>query len=45
LGIAAFIRDFELDLEHCPNCGGELKIGLGLGLGISSLTVFLPSKV
>jgi hypothetical protein len=19
-------RVFELDLEHCPNCGGELKI-------------------
>jgi hypothetical protein len=19
-------RAFELDLEHCPNCGGELKI-------------------
>jgi rRNA maturation endonuclease Nob1 len=19
-------RVFELDLKHCPNCGGELKI-------------------
>jgi rRNA maturation endonuclease Nob1 len=19
-------RAFELDLKHCPNCGGELKI-------------------
>ena len=19
-------RVFEIDLEHCPNCGGELKI-------------------
>jgi hypothetical protein len=19
-------REFNLDLEHCPNCGGELKI-------------------
>ncbi len=19
-------RDFDPDLEHCPNCGGELKI-------------------
>ncbi len=19
-------RDFQIDLEHCPNCGGELKI-------------------
>ncbi|MDP1902365.1 MAG: hypothetical protein Q8K96_18245 [Rubrivivax sp.] len=19
-------RAFEIDLEHCPNCGGELKI-------------------
>ena len=35
-------RAFELDLEHCPNCGGELKIidfgkdlvaGLKAGLG------------
>lgn len=22
----AFKRVFELDMEHCPNCGGELKI-------------------
>ncbi len=21
-----FDREFDLDLEHCPNCGGELKI-------------------
>ena len=20
------VLDFDLDLEHCPNCGGELKI-------------------
>ena len=20
------VLDFEIDLEHCPNCGGELKI-------------------
>ena len=23
-------RAFELDLEHCPNCGGELKIGAAI---------------
>jgi hypothetical protein len=27
LGWAGLIeRAFEIDLEHCPNCGGELKI-------------------
>ena len=22
----AFQSDFEIDLEHCPNCGGEIEI-------------------
>ena len=26
-------RVFEIDLEHCPNCGGELKI---IAAGLSS---------
>ena len=24
--VAGIYGVFELDLEHCPNCGGELKI-------------------
>lgn len=23
-------RVFEIDMEHCPNCGGELKIGAAI---------------
>jgi hypothetical protein len=26
MGWSALKRVFDLDLEHCPNCGGELKI-------------------
>jgi len=29
---------FELDLEHCPNCGGELKIIAAAGVPVVQRT-------
>jgi len=38
-------RVFEIDMEHCPNCGGQLKITTATVAGLGARRGRLPHTI